>query len=92
MYKRQQYNVRLRPNSYISSLSEVQDGFLPLFWVEESGDLGDQQLKRIRTEVIKPLKGYKVIQWLVVGMGLVLVMLASGYCGILVKRGEASQA
>jgi hypothetical protein len=76
----------LRQNAYIDVLSEVRDGLLPLFWVEECGDLTETDLRRIVTEVTRPLQGYHVIQWVVIGSGIVVILFSLGYLTLVWKK------
>ena len=67
-------------------MADVREGLLPLFWLEVSGDLGETELRRIKTEVTKPIHGYHVIQWMIIGLGTVVIVLGFGYLALLLKK------
>ena len=65
-----QINIPMEKNVRIDYLNDVQDFRLfPILWLDEGADVDDENAKKIKNMVVKPLEATVVVQWLMVAAG-----------------------
>jgi hypothetical protein len=73
--KRMQVNVEYQALPNIAAFENVPHTFVPVLWVEETGGVDDVTLDRIRSQLITSMKVVGVVQWVVVGVLVLLLIL-----------------
>ena len=90
IHKRLQFNTHLKPYDKIDVLNNVTETLFPIFWLEESADIDQANIDKLKDMLIKPLKIAEIGQWVAVGVGaaLVLVGLVLFTITLLKKKGR----
>ncbi|XP_077984146.1 lysosome membrane protein 2-like [Glandiceps talaboti] len=89
VYKRLQINVHLQRHEDIEDLSHLNDIFYPVLWINESYVIDDASANKYKSEVAMPVKVLKIIPWLVVGIGLLIVIIT---VILMARRGYKSKS
>ncbi|XP_077292751.1 sensory neuron membrane protein 2-like [Arctopsyche grandis] len=73
--KRVQFNMELQKIEAIGILSAVEPGLFPILWIEESAEV-NEKVKKMLMSVHDKIKYLKVLQWIIVAIGIILMMAA----------------
>ena len=76
--RRLQFNTRLMPYDRIDALNNVQETIFPIFWFEESADIHLINIEKLDRILVHPLFIAEICQWVVLGIGVVLVLFGLG--------------
>ena len=90
IHKRLQFITHLKPYDKNDVLNNVTETLFPIFWLEESADIDQANIDKLKDMLIKPLKIAEIGQWVDVGVGaaLVLVGLVLFTITLLKKKGR----
>ena len=75
IHKRLQFNTHLMPYDKIDVLNNVKETLFPIFWLEESADIDQANIDKLKDMLIKPLKIAEIGQWVAVGVGAALALV-----------------
>ncbi|XP_044258619.1 sensory neuron membrane protein 2-like [Tribolium madens] len=67
--KRVQFNMFIRAIEDITSIENVTNALVPIFWLEESMTLDDQYINIIKQTLLNNLKILEIIKWSLIGVG-----------------------
>jgi len=73
--KRVQVSVEYQRLPNIRSFDDVSHTFVPILWVEETGGVDDITLDRIRGQLITSMQIVNIVQWVVIGILIVLMIV-----------------
>ncbi|XP_006819753.1 lysosome membrane protein 2-like [Saccoglossus kowalevskii] len=76
VYKRMQVNVHLTRQKDISDLSEINDVYYPVLWLNESFTIDEASATKYKHMVLVPLYLAKITPWVVFGIGCLIVIIA----------------
>ena len=88
IHKRLQFNTHLKPYDKIDVLNNVKETLFPIFWLEESADIDQANIDKLKDMLIKPLKMAEIGQWVAVGVGAALGLIGFVLFIIALKKGK----
>ena len=88
IHKRLQFNTHLKPYEKIDVLNNVKETLFPIFWLEESADIDQANIDKLKDMLIKPLKMAEIGQWVAVGVGAALGLIGFVLFVIALKKGK----
>ena len=56
-------------------MNNVQDAIFPLMWVDEGADIDEENVDKLKSMLITPLKLAEAAKWGLVALGAVLTIL-----------------
>ena len=93
IHKRLQFNTHLMPYDKIDVLNNVKETLFPIFWLEESADIDQPNIDKLKEMLIEPLKMADIGQWVAVGVGAAMALVGCiGFVVVLSRKGKKSKS
>ncbi|XP_002737374.1 lysosome membrane protein 2-like [Saccoglossus kowalevskii] len=73
--KRLQINVHLTRHKAISDLSEINEVYYPVLWINETYTIDDASATKYKHSVLTPLYVTRIMPWIVFGIGCLIVII-----------------
>lgn len=89
--KRVQFNMFLRRIDAIKLTDRLQPTLFPVIWIDEGIALNEDMVKLIDDSLMKVLSLLDVVQWVLIGVGLLLTVLMPTVYFVKRCRGEGSR-
>ncbi|KAL3859117.1 hypothetical protein ACJMK2_009349 [Sinanodonta woodiana] len=91
--KRLQVNLHLQPIANITETEHITEVFLPIFWLNESAVIDDENADKMISMLFTPLKIIWVLEITLISVGLLVALVSAMYCAFnrhLVLRSSAT--
>ncbi|XP_065348571.1 platelet glycoprotein 4-like [Cloeon dipterum] len=75
--RRVQYNLMIKPIRWISMPKNLPGAILPLFWVDESFDLNEENTDFWKYLVVNSINLVDTIRWTLLGVGCILFLIGT---------------
>lgn len=72
-------NLQIEPRVEVMNLSKLRKVLLPVYWIEESGEMNAKDIEHIKNVVTKPKKMFRIFQWVSVAFGFLGFTVGATY-------------
>nr|QFU27945.1 sensory neuron membrane protein 2b [Apolygus lucorum] len=73
--KRIQINFQVKGTPAMTMTKNAPDTLMPFLWLDEQVELGDEQLSMIKDTLLKMLKIFNIVNWVLIAVGSLMVFV-----------------
>ena len=76
VHKRIQFNIPLMNWDGFDCLTQVEDRLIPLLWVDEGADIDQENIDKIKSKLVTPIKALEAVKWTLIALGALMAILS----------------
>ena len=75
IHKRIQVNIPVKNDEMFECLKNVNDTIFPILWLDEGADIDQENIDKLKSMVIIPLKILEGVKWAMIVIGVLIFAL-----------------
>lgn len=75
IHKRIQVNIPVKNDEMFECLKNVNDTIFPILWLDEGADIDQENIDKLKSMVIIPLKVLEGVKWAMIVVGVLIFAL-----------------